>query len=288
MTPGKDVPRGLPTALRGRVLQAARLARAAGRPYPDVVAISPAEAFSRAADAFYGLICALSDPDWERPVLRGLDVQCLVGHLIGVEDDVHRALSEDPAVAAADHVESTQPAAAGQAGRRPAQTRADWRRAADRTLALVRATGDLDAEVAVHGLRLSLGALLVVRAFELWTHENDIRRVAGLPASVPDAPTLRLMTDLAARLLPHAARLTGLDEPTSLRLVLTGPGGGAWDVMIGEDPPGAVPIRIVADVAGFSRLAANRVTPTELGAHVTGDPGRAARVLAAASALALD
>lgn len=104
----------------------------------------------------------------------------------------------------------------------------------------------------MHGLRLPLGALLIVRAFELWTHENDIRRVAGLPASVPDAPTLRLMTDLAARLLPHAASLTGLDEPTSLRLVLTGPGGGAWDVMIGEDPPGAVPIRIVADAAGLS------------------------------------
>ena len=60
------------------------------------------------------------------------------------------------------------------------------------------------------------------------------------------------MTDLAARLLPHAASLTGLDEPTSLRLVLTGP-GGALDVMIGEDPPGAVPIRIVADAAGFCR-----------------------------------
>ena len=288
MTPGKDVPPVLSTVLRDRVLRAARLARAEGRPFPDVVAISPAEAFSRAADALYGSLCMLSDADWRHPALRGLDVQCLVGHLIGVEYDVHRALSGDPVVAAADHVESTQPAAAGQAGRRAAQTCADWHRATGHTLALVRSTGDLDAEVAVHGLRLPLGALLIVRAFELWTHENDIRRVAGLPASVPDAPTLRLMTDLAARLLPHAASLTGLDEPTSLRLVLTGPGGGAWDVMIGEDPPGAVPIRIVADAAGFCRLAANRVTPAELDVHVTGDPGRAARVLAAPSALALD
>ena len=33
----------------------------------------------------------------------------------------------------------------------------------------------------MHGMHLPLGALLVVRAFELWTHDNDIRRAAGLP-----------------------------------------------------------------------------------------------------------
>ena len=288
MTPDKGAPLALPAALRDRVLGASRRARAAGRPYPDAVAISPAEGFSRAADALGRLLCALSDADWRRPVLRGLDVQGLVGHLIGVEEDVHRALAGDPVVAATDHVVSTQPAATGQAGRPPGQTRAGWRRAADHTLALVRATGDLDTKVAVHGLRLPLGALLVARAFELWTHENDIRGVAGRPASAPDPPTLRLMTDLAAKLLPRAASRTGLHEPTILRLVLTGPGGGAWDVMIGEDPPAAVPIRIVADAAGFCRLAANRIAPAGLGADVTGDPGRAAGVLAAASALALD
>lgn len=101
MTPGKDVPPVLSTVLRDRVLRAARLARAEGRPFPDVVAISPAEAFSRAADALYGSLCMLSDADWRHPALRGLDVQCLVGHLIGVEYDVHRALSGDPVVAAA-------------------------------------------------------------------------------------------------------------------------------------------------------------------------------------------
>jgi len=276
-----------PGDLRDQVLAAARRERAAGRPFPDVVAISPAAAFSRTADAFDRLLCALTDADWRRPVLRGLDVQGLVGHLIGVEDDVHRALSGDPDVAAANHVASTQPAAARQAGRPPARTRADWRRAADSTIGVARAA-DCDVEVAVHGLRLPLGDLLVVRAFELWIHENDIRQVAGLPASVPDAPTLRLMTELAARLLPHAATRTGLRERTSLRLVLTGPGGGAWDVLIGDSAPGTGSILIVADVVGFCRLAANRVTPAELDAHVTGDPGLAAAILAAAPALALD
>jgi uncharacterized protein (TIGR03083 family) len=278
----------LPADLRDRVLDASRQARAVGDTIPQVMAVSPAEGFSRAADAFYGLLCALSGQDWRMPVLRGLDVQGLVGHLIGVEEDVHRCLSGDPEVAETDHVSSTQPAAARQAGRSPSQTRAEWRRAADRTLSLVDGFGDAGTKVAVHGMRLSPGALLVVRAFELWTHDNDIRRATGLPPSVPDASTLRLMTELAARLLPHAAARTGLNEPISVHLVLTGPGGGTWDVAIGDGPADPVPIGIVADAVGFCWLVANRVTPADLGLHVTGDPGRAAGVLAAASALALD
>jgi uncharacterized protein (TIGR03083 family) len=283
----------LPDGLREHVLEAARQARAAGRPAPPAAEISPVEAFRRAADAFDGLLCALSEDDWRRPALRGLDVQALIGHLIGVEDDVHRCLSGDPQVARADHIESTQPAAARQAGRPAAQTRAEWRRAAERTIELVQACGDMDAEVAVHGMRLPLGALLIARAFELWTHDNDIRTAAGLPASVPDASTLTLMTGLAARLLPHVAARTCPQTSVSVHLVLTGPGGGTWDIAIGQSSPEPPGICIITDTIGFCQLAANRIAPADLELHVTGDqshaPGvLAASVLAAASALALD
>ena len=278
----------LPAGLRDRVLEASRQARAVGHCIPEAGAISPAEAFSRAADAFYGLLCALTNEDWRLTVLRGLDVQGLVGHLIGVEDDTRRCLAGDPDVADANHVESTQATAARQAERPPAQTRAEWRCAADRSLSLVSAFGDHDTEVAVHGMRLSLNALLIVRAFELWTHDNDIRRVVGLPSSVPDASTLRLMTCLSARVLPHGATRAGLHEPINVHLVLTGPGGGTWDVAVGDGPPDPVSIRIVTDAVGFCRLVANRVTPADLDLHVSGDPRRADELLAAASALALD
>jgi uncharacterized protein (TIGR03083 family) len=277
----------LPTGLRERVLEASLRARAVGRPAPDVPELSAEEAFSRAADAFYGLLCALDDDDWRRPALRDLDVQGLVGHLIGVEHDTHRALGGEPEVADADHVESTQAAADRQAGRPPAQTRADWRQAADATLDLVHAGAEGD-EVAMHGMRLPLRALLIVRAFELWTHENDIRVAAGLPASVPDAAALRMMCELAVRLLPFAAARAGLPEPADVHLVLTGPGGGTWDVEMGDRPPDPVAVSIVADAVGFCRLAANRVTPGELDVHITGDPGPAVGVLAAAATLALD
>jgi len=287
MTAADRDPPVLPPGLRERVLTASLRARAVGRPVPDPPEISATEAYRRAASAFYASLCSLSEADWRTPVLRGLDIQGLVGHLIGVEDDVHRCVSGDPAVAHAGHVESTQAAAMAQAGRAPAGTRADWRRAADRTLELVR-SADARTEVAMHGMRLPLCALLVVRAFELWTHENDIRRAAGWAAAIPDPSALRLMTELAARLLPHAASRAGLTDPVDVRLVLTGPGGGTWDLTVGGDAPVPAAVSIVTDAVGFCRLVANRVTPADLDVHVTGDPGQATAVLAAASTLALD
>ena len=283
----------IPMGLRERVMAASLLARGVGQTVPAVPTIPADEAFERAADAFYGLLGTLSEQGWKTAALRGLDVQELVGHLTGVEHDTHRALAGDPAVADAEHVESTQGSAVRQAGRSPAQTLDEWRRAADHTLELVRAPdGDRTADgcagrIAVHGIRLPLDDLLVVRAFELWVHDNDIRRAVGLPPSVPDPPVLRLMSDLAARMLPYAAALMGL-PPTNVHLVLTGAGGGTWDVAIGQEAAGRESLAIVADAVGFCRLAANRVTPAELGPHITGDEGRAVSVLAAATTLALD
>jgi uncharacterized protein (TIGR03083 family) len=282
-------PMVLPDGLRDRVLAASWRARSAGRPVPDVPEISPLEAFSRAADALYGMLCALDEEHWRRTVLRGLDVQQLIGHLTGVEEDMRRCLSGDPGVAEADRVGATQPWATRQAGQPPARTRAEWRGAADRSLALAREHGDLGAEVALHGMRLTLGALLIVRAFELWTHDNDIRRATGLPPAVPDASTLRLMTGLAARLLPYGAARAGLREPTRVHLVLTGPGGGTWDVVVGDEGrPEPASVGIVTGAVGFCRLVANRAAAGELDLHITGDAGRAAGILAAAPALALD
>jgi hypothetical protein len=66
-----------PAGLRERVLAASLRARTAGRPEPSAPEISPVEAFSRAADAFSGMLRGLREEDWKRPALRGLDVQGL-------------------------------------------------------------------------------------------------------------------------------------------------------------------------------------------------------------------
>ena len=75
MTAGQHEHVTPPAGLRERVLEASLRARQAGHTVPEVPRISPGEAFSRAADAFYGLLCALGEQDWRLHVLRDLDVQ---------------------------------------------------------------------------------------------------------------------------------------------------------------------------------------------------------------------
>lgn len=279
----------LPADLRSRVLDAARRARAAGETVPAVPVITQVDAFARAAGALHRTLRTLDAADWRRQALRDLNVQGLVGHLTGVEEDVQRCLAGDPAVAVAEHVASTQAAASRQAGQRPAQTLAEWRRAVSRTLALLADLDDLSTWVAVYSRQLPLHALLVARAFELWTHESDIRRACGLPLTVPDPPTLRLMTTLVAWLLPLVAGGAGLAGPARLHLVLTGQGGGTWDLEIGGDTrPELAEVSITTDAVSFCRLASARVTAAEVAPQISGDHQQAAGVLAATATLALD
>jgi uncharacterized protein (TIGR03083 family) len=275
----------LPAELRQRVLDAATSARAVGRPAASPPRIAPVEAMRRAAVAFDDTLLSLTPTQWSQPALRDLDVQGLVGHLIGMEHDVRRALLGDRDVADIDHVVSTQDEADGQIGLPVETTRLRWRLSLDETLDRV-TDMDTSTPIALHGMRLPLGALLVVRAFELWTHENDIRRVAGLPPSDPDAQTLALMTDLAARMLPRGAAKAEVGA-VELHLVLTGAGGGVWDVRLG-DVADAAEVMVVADAADFCRLVADRLRPEELDVHATGDPAAVRDVLVAAAALALD
>ena len=284
-----------PAELTDRVLAAARTARPVGRAVPAPPPVNAAEAFSRAADALAGLLCALDDDAWHLPVLRDLTVQELVGHLLGVELDLHRALRGAAQVGAADHVSTTQPTAVAQAGRIPADTYRDWREAVDVSISMVADVlpGTVDG---LHGLRLPVDALLVARSFEFWAHENDIRAVAGFPASEPDPSSLVLMTDLAVGMLPRAMAAHDRGGATApLHLVLTGAGGGTWDIAIPAAPDAAdagrhdpAELMIVTSAVDFCRLAANRLAPADIDAHVVGDAVSARRVLAAMTTLALD
>ena len=233
----------------------------------------------------------LTPSGWGRPALRGLDVQGLVGHLIGVEQDFHTTLGMSTlAPVITDHVASTQPHAVAQAGRPYTETHREWRAVADLTLEHLGglADADLQAPVTLHGLTLPLTSMLTVRFFEMWTHEEDIRRAVGAELVAPGPDRLMHMTQLAMALLPHGmARINRAHPGLTTRLVLTGPGGGTWSI---SDEPVARPADavIVADAVGFCRLVANRIDPNALSAVVTGQEELAADVLAGARALALD
>jgi hypothetical protein len=103
---------------------------------------------------------------------------------------------------------------------------------------------------------------------------------------------LRLMTALAVRALPEGmARAGSTSLALDLHLVLTGPGGGTWDVGLGPRGEGGVAVpdlAMVLDAVDFCRLVANRVAAGELTVHSEGARDRAPAVLAGAAALALD
>ena len=63
---------------------------------------------------------------------------------------------------------------------------------------------------------------------------------------------------------------------------------GREPLVVASARPDPVPVSIVTDAVGFCQLAANRAVPAGLELHITGDRRRAAAVLAAVPALALD
>jgi hypothetical protein len=100
------------------------------------------------------------------------------------------------------------------------------------------------------------------------------------------------MTDLAAASLPVGMARIGAQAPIDLHLVLTGPGGGTWDVALGDEQErrhgSPTEVLLLADAVDFCRLVADRLEPARLDAHVQGAADAAAQVLRAAAALALD
>ncbi len=288
-----------PHELGQTVLEAALAARSAGRPVGEPSPISPVEAFRRAVTAVDEVLTSLAPDEWHRPALRGLDVQHLVGHLTGVERDFQTGLTAPNLVrTGADHVTSTDAAVAAQSGRPPAERHDEWRTAAAETLRALQdgeeSSAALDEVVTLHGLEMPLGPLLVVRTFELWTHEEDIRRATTRALQPPDAASLRLMTDLAVAMLPGTMRGANRSgEGRVARIVLTGAGGGTWQMRLGSSPDAlahetSVDVRIVVDAVDFCRLVANRVDPAALAAIVTGDRGLATDLFVGATSLALD
>lgn len=282
-----------PPGLDTRVMATALRRRPAHIPVDQAPAISPVEAYRQAVASLDATLGQLHDEQWHLPTIRDLDVQALVGHLIGVEEHLHLALGLGPDGVSVpeDHIASTDPVALAQRGRPPQHTRQEWRTLTDRTLEhLWGARHDvLQVEVRLHGIVLPVGSMLTVRAFELWIHEEDIRRATGQPLVAPGRAALQLMTGLALDLLPAGVAMAGRDvDGRSARIVLTGAGGGVWEKRFGPACTDPIAVRIVADAVSFCRLVANRVDPATFPADISGDDTLARDVFAGAAALALD
>ena len=119
----------------------------------------------------------------------------------------------------------------------------------------------LAERIKFHMLETRTSTALVVRVFEVWTHIEDLCRALRRDPPGLDAARLHLMTRTAVRAIPLGMLLVGIDSgPHTVRLVLTGSGGGVWNqpLQLGAEA-GESSVTIIADALEFCRLAAQRI-----------------------------
>jgi uncharacterized protein (TIGR03083 family) len=255
-------PSNAPSAVLGAAL-AARPARPVQAPPSD----DEVAAFSCAIDDVQHTLEVLTEEDWAGPAVNGLTIGELVGHLIGTQQLMAAELGlSTPTPSSADHIESTRRAITAGAASSPADAAAEFARASKVVTMHLSGLGTIAVDIKF---------LLVVRIFELWTHDNDLRHAARLERVEPDADRLWMMT---RAVMPVVDQLGG----GRLRMVLTGPGGGVWPASAGEIA------EIVVDAVAFCRRVANRLPIEALDAHITGDVAAADRTLNDLAMLALD
>lgn len=279
------------------VLTAARRRRAAGRAAGLREPAPPSAVLADRAAAATRTFAALADPAWSLvvPPYRW-SVLGLLGHLVAGEAETVEALggpaADDHLVAAGfaprgpgDHLERTEPVAHRAEHVGAGRTLATWRRLSTEVADLA-AGRDPDERVRLEGLDVSVRSLLVLRGFELWTHAEDVRRAAGLPVDDPEPAVLHTMCATSARVVERFAQV---DRPATVRLVLTGYGGGTWDLALGgatATPDAAPEADLLAGALAWCRHVAGRLDRAALDARLGGDEALAAAALAAAPVLA--
>ena len=274
-----------PNRLRRR--RASNVLRAAAARGRDSLDPTPALLlFEHQIASLTELLVELDDDDWQMGVAPyAWTVHGLVAHLLVVERYMASLVGLDvPAVDGVDdHLAMGGDLIAVELEGGFRRTFAAWKAQATDTIAAVRSRPDaLADQVVFHGWPVSVETLLVVRAFEVWTHTDDIRRATARPMQTPPPRDLRAMSMFSVGTLPLLVPAEVVKGPA--RIVLTGHGGGTFDL----DGPGAErAVTLVADVVDYCRTAARRIDIDELPAVIEGDRDHAHALLTAARVLAV-
>jgi hypothetical protein len=285
-----------PAGLRSRVLDAALATRPTGAPPLDRPreATPAVELYAAQVERFGAALAAVpAGADGALVPAYGWTIHELARHVLASERYTAAVLG----VPGADALDRRPPEHldlldAESAAWPLESVRGAARAAAERILAHARGLdrSGLGAEVRIHRIPMDVATLLVVRSFELWTHADDVHRALGEALVDPPAPELRAMSDRSVRGLPGLMLLTGVvPPPVSARVVLTGPGGGTWDVDLSlgalAGPPRAT--TLVLSALDYCRLASRRLDPDAVACTITGDEALARQLLEASRAIAM-
>jgi uncharacterized protein (TIGR03083 family) len=246
------------------------------------------DVFGRCVDGLAGLLNTISTDQWTRPVAAyDWRVHELVAHLAAVERYTARVLSLDTTFDdgdTRDHL-GVGPAMRAQllVGNGSATAAAWSKQALDTVVRLRRGEGLTEGLLQFHVWSFTFESLLVARSFEIWTHSDDIRRALGQPVDAPAPADLRTMSIASVNslelLVPLLSKRPAMP---STRVVLTGPGGGTFDLGRGDRQ-----LTVVTGVVDYCRLAARRETIETIEFDIEGDEELARDLVKACQAVAV-
>jgi uncharacterized protein (TIGR03083 family) len=267
-----------PASLRDRLLAVAT---------ERVEALPPVEALRRETARFLTLLDSLTPADLDVVTFNGLTVRELVAHLAIIDEAFVAGAgdADNHVLVVADYVEALTRAELPKI--------AEWsfEQICERFYAARHALVDLDGRITPTGRvgGYSLASALVIRAFETWTHHDDIAAALGRAAEPSEGPVLRTMSELAVQTLPVALAAKGYAYPgATARIVMTGPGGGDWTIAVTPNEAVAPIPHVVlrVPVIEFCRRFADRLAVDEVPVEIEGDADLARALVDAAPAFA--
>lgn len=268
-----------PRDVRAAVFERARATRAPRRQ-------TPLEVHTEVEGTLVELLDEVPDSALELPTLNGLSVRELVAHLAAMESLLAMWMGVPTFPEVEDERLEERTAAVVEVTRSWtfAEVIALWRR----SMAAVRSAAPDAATSRWFGSEMPTGLVLLVRAFETWTHTDDIRRSLGRALDSPSAAALRTMAEGSMTMVPTALEKTGLTRHgRSARIVLTGPGGGAWNVPmeIGAEV-GSPDVTVTLPVVEWCRRFSERLSAEDLDVSIEGERELGTALVAAAPAFA--
>ena len=241
---------------------------------------------------FRMLAIAVPDGDWSAPTdLPGWTVQDVFSHVAGIESDLlgRPAMGHTPDFGALPYVQDpfaqyVEVAVDARRSWSPAKVRADLVDVIDERLLLLDA-GEVEANGPAVAFFGSMERLLVMRPFDVWVHEQDVRRATGRPGNLTGAGAQ--VTAAAIRsMLPYVVGKRVKPGPgTCVRWTVTGELAFVETVLIdgdgraalAPDYPGEPTVTLSASWEAFALIASGRAAAAQ--PTVTGDAKLGSQVL---------
>jgi uncharacterized protein (TIGR03083 family) len=255
------------------------------------------DAWTHSIEAISALVTPLSEREWSTATdLPGWSVRDIVSHIIGLENEmlgdprpIH-SLPRDLFHVTSEH-------------QRYMEVQVDVRRChtapemtAELEYTIIRRARQMrnekrapDATVRAANRERSLADALEVRAFDVWVHEQDLRRALGNPGNL-DSPGSLVVRDILLSALPKlVAKDAGAPAGSAVVFDVSGPvefmrtvrvdaqGRGTIDGSVSLGPA----VTIATDWETYLRLATGRVRPGGVADRlkVEGDQGLADAIL---------